>query len=443
VAANKHVVAIIGGATSGAEAASVLSDHGCDVVVFEQNPRPFGKIEDGLPRWHAKQRAKEYVKIGEKLCKRGVTLVPKTRLGTDVPFGALLEEWGFSAVLLANGAWKDRPLPVPEPYAYEGKGVAYQNALVYWFNHYHEKGYAGEQYQVPEGVIICGGGLASFDVAKICMIETTQRKLRARGIEADMHDLEKDGVFKTCEKHGLAFDALGITPCTLYYRRRAQDMPISSIESDATPEQKQKGYAIREKILQNAMDKFGFRFAPLSSPHSLIVERGRVVGMNFERTVVDGSRVKGTGETYAVRSELTVSSIGSIPAPIEGVEMNGEWYRFKDEDSGIYEPCEGVFGVGNVITGKGNIRVSMVHGKDIAEKVARWYLGLDGGAAPDMKAAAAAAAAEKLYAHLKKRPAPSEATVKGIQDRVAKRHREIGYTSYAEWLKKVTPPDLE
>ena len=333
---SQHVVAIIGGATSGAEAASVLSDRGCHAVVFEQNPRPFGKIEDGLPRWHAKQRAKEYVKIGEKLCKPGVTLVPNTKLGTDIFLDALFEEWGFSAVLLANGAWKDRPLPVPEADAYLGKGVAYQNPLVYWFNHYSEQSYAGEQYHVPEGAIIAGGGLASFDVVKICMIETTQRRLRERGIETHMHDVEKDGVFKTCEKHGLKFGDLGITPCTLFYRRRALDMPISTIDRDATEEQKQKGYAIREKILQNAMDKFGFRFAPLSSPHGLIVEDGRAVGMNFERTVVDGSRVKGTGQTYPVRGELIISSIGSIPAAVEGVGVKGEGYKFKDGDVGIY-----------------------------------------------------------------------------------------------------------
>ena len=170
---SKYVVAVIGGATAGAEAARVLSTYGVEVVVFEQNKRPFGKIEDGLPRWHAKQRAKEYVKISDKLKSPGVHLVPSTKLGVDVAFDALLDEWGFNAVLLANGAWKDRPLPVDNPYEFEHKGVAYQNSLVYWFNHYNESTYDGVQYDIPDGAIVAGGGLASFDVVKICQIERT------------------------------------------------------------------------------------------------------------------------------------------------------------------------------------------------------------------------------------------------------------------------------
>ena len=47
---NRHVVAIFGGACAGSTAADILAAHGAEVVVFEQNIRPYGKIEDGLPR---------------------------------------------------------------------------------------------------------------------------------------------------------------------------------------------------------------------------------------------------------------------------------------------------------------------------------------------------------------------------------------------------------
>jgi flavin-dependent dehydrogenase len=58
--APQFVVAVVGGATAGAEAAGMLAARGITTVVFEQNPRPYGKIEDGLPRWHVKLRKKEY-----------------------------------------------------------------------------------------------------------------------------------------------------------------------------------------------------------------------------------------------------------------------------------------------------------------------------------------------------------------------------------------------
>ena len=65
-----HFVAVIGGATAGAEVASRLADKGVNVFVFEQNARPYGKIEDGLPRWHVALRNKEYGVIDEKLQKQ-------------------------------------------------------------------------------------------------------------------------------------------------------------------------------------------------------------------------------------------------------------------------------------------------------------------------------------------------------------------------------------
>ena len=50
------VVLIIGGAVSGSTAVKKLTDEGIRCVVVEQNKMPYGKIEDGLPRWHEKQR---------------------------------------------------------------------------------------------------------------------------------------------------------------------------------------------------------------------------------------------------------------------------------------------------------------------------------------------------------------------------------------------------
>ena len=105
-----HFVAIVGGAIAGSVAAEILADNGIRVVVIEQNRRPYGKIEDGLPRWHQEQRKQEYSRIDARLKKPGVSFLPSTRIGRDLDFQALCDNWGFSAVLLANGAWRDREL---------------------------------------------------------------------------------------------------------------------------------------------------------------------------------------------------------------------------------------------------------------------------------------------------------------------------------------------
>ena len=54
-----HFVAIFGGAVAGSEAAFQMANRGFRVVVFDQNTLPYGKIEDGLPKWHDKLRDKE------------------------------------------------------------------------------------------------------------------------------------------------------------------------------------------------------------------------------------------------------------------------------------------------------------------------------------------------------------------------------------------------
>ena len=79
---------------------------------------------------------------------------------------------------------------------------------------------------------------------------------------------------------------------------------------------------------------------------------------------------------WLLPAQMVISSIGSIPEPLAGIEMDGPYYAFRDDDSGVYEPLPGVFGVGNVVTGQGNIKVSLDHGKAVASFLVENYLGL-------------------------------------------------------------------
>ena len=187
----KYLVAIVGGAVSGAEAAHQLTERGVECVVFDQNMLPFGKIEDGLPKWHSKLRDKEEQRINEKLAHELVHFVPGVRLGRELQFDDLVHNWGFSAVLLAIGAWRDRPLPIEGIDAYIGKGLIYQNPFIHWFNHKHEKDADKDTYEIKDGAIVVGGGLASLDVVKVLMIENVMRALKERGHDVNMFDLDR------------------------------------------------------------------------------------------------------------------------------------------------------------------------------------------------------------------------------------------------------------
>jgi NADPH-dependent glutamate synthase beta subunit-like oxidoreductase len=444
-----HVVAIVGGAVSGSVAAQILAERGCEVIVFEQNDRPYGKIEDGLPRWHTKLRRQEYEKIDERLARRNIHFVPRTRLGRDLDFEELATRWGLSALLLANGAWRDRTLEVPGVDEYVDKGLVYQNPLIYWFNHKNEKAYSGPRYEVPDGTLCVGGGLASIDVIKVIQLEIYERALRAHGVEATMYELEHEGIAKYCEKRKIDPKSLGVTDGLLVYRRRAEDMPLADTPANATPEQLKKAETIRKKILEVCQRKFMFRFQERRLSQKPIVEGGRLVGILAAETKVEGRKVEPVpGVEHQLRAPLTISSIGSVPEKIPGIKMKGETYTYKSWDTGEYDGLPAVFGLGNVVTGKGNIRDSFEHGEFVAKHLVESYLGIgesrDVSAVTAPAAAAGAAQAEAVHAHVAAKPALSPEKAMAILERIRMRQREVGCDGdYKAWISKNTPPDLE
>ncbi|HXV36151.1 MAG TPA: NAD-binding protein [Myxococcota bacterium] len=441
-----HCVAVIGGAVAGAEVAGALAQAGCEVVVFEQNARPYGKIEDGLPRWHEALREKEYAAIGERLRRPGVRFVPCTRVGEHVGFRELVRDWGFSAVVLANGAWRDRPLPIEGIDAYVGKGLIYQNPFVIGFNHMHDPTYSGPRFEALDGALVIGGGLASIDVVKILMLETTRAALAKRGIEVDVIELEVKGIPKLLATHGLAFSDLGLEGCTLFYRRSEQEMPLVEIPEDATPERVEKVRGSRAKLLEKAREKYCFKVEALAAPEQMIVENGRLVGLMFRRMRVEAGKLVPTDERFERRGSCVVSSIGSIPLPIEGIEMKGELFRFADWELGRLDAYPTVFSAGNIVTGKGNIIASRKHARQVTQLMVEDFLGIahaersaEAGIA-EVAGARVRASAERIAAALEKQPPIRAEALESIRARVAARQREVGYDGdFDAWIARVSP----
>jgi NADPH-dependent glutamate synthase beta subunit-like oxidoreductase len=428
----RPVVAIIGGAVAGSEAAAACATRGAIAVVFEQGERPYGKIEDGLPRWHEKLREKEYARIAANLGSSDVIFVPKTEIGTDLSWAELYGELGLSAVVLANGAWRDRPLPVEGCEAFLGRGLAYQNEVVYWFNHYEDEGYEGPVFEIPDDVVVIGGGLASIDVVKIINLELYSRALRERGIQVDLTEMEVKGIPRTLEAHGLTAEDLGIRGATLYYRRRKEDMPLASAD-DPSPEKLAKLQAARAKIMDRVTSKYLVRFEPLCRPIGLLTDGNRLTGIRFQRTEVVDGRVRGVeGTEFEAPASLVISSIGSIPKPIEGIPSKGELYHYADWDTGEVHGLPGVFGLGNVLTGKGNIKDSRENAIEIVEKVVAAYLGVgdDPGGAVGEISAEVEAIAKKAAAG---KPMGVSA-MKALADRIEARYRKIGYEDFESWM---------
>ena len=371
-APSKHLVAIVGGAVSGSVAASSLIEKGHTVVVIEQNPRPFGKIEDGLPKWHKKQREQEYAKINERLNHPNIFYVPKTKLGKDITFDDLSNNLNFSAIILAIGASKDRPINLTGIDMLEKNALVYQNDFIYWFNHQDEVDY---NIEIKDGVTIIGGGLASLDVAKACQIELFRNAIpESIKNEIDIEEIETQGIPKICDKYDINYDQLNINGATIIYRRTSKQMPLADIPDNASEEVISKMQNVRMKILQKAMDKFLFNFQELVSPKELIINGNKLEGIVLNKTKLIDGKVQVLDENISINTNQIISSIGSIPEPIEGIQMDGEIYKVENEENGIYDKKKGIFLAGNAVTGKGNIRESMKHAEKVADYVMNSYL---------------------------------------------------------------------
>jgi NADPH-dependent glutamate synthase beta subunit-like oxidoreductase len=419
-----YAIAIVGGAVSAAEVAGMLSDVGVLTVVLEQNPRPYGKIEDGLPRWHRALREKEYRTIDEKLERPHVHFVPCTRLGRDVQLSELINEWGLHAVILAHGAWADRSFPVEGADSFVGRGLVYQNPFIHWFNHYVEQGYKGEQYEILDGTIVVGGGLASIDVVKVLQLELVLRALRERGIEEDLVETEVKGIPEVLKRHNLTWDALGLEGSTIYYRRRPEDMPLVDVPEGANEKTVEKIEKSRGRVLEKAMRKYLFRVESLHAPEVVLVEGERMTGVRFARTRIEAGRAVKTEETVDVHAPMVISSIGSVPEPLQGIDMKGELYDYSDWEFGCFRDYPNLFSCGNVVTGKGNIVASRKHGNRVARHVIDDFLHLgDAATGPT--------------------PLTPEQREK-ILDRVRALQSRAGCDGdYRAWIERMTPPDLQ
>jgi hypothetical protein len=194
-------------------------------------------------------------------------------------------------------------------------------------------------------------------------------------------------------------------------------MPLAS-QKDRSEEARAKAEATRAKVLDLAMEKYRFHYAERHLAKEKIIENDRLVGVVFSRTRVDGRKaIPLPGTEVEKRHPAWISSIGSVPEPLDGVEMTGAFYKFEDWDLGVYGPRENVYGVGNAVTGQGNIVVSRKHAQAVAEHLIEQWGDSD-----------------KL----------PEARVEEIIEKVKARQAEVGYDGdYTAWIEEVIPEDLE
>ncbi|HHC80336.1 MAG TPA: hypothetical protein ENK46_10675 [Flavobacteriia bacterium] len=444
----KHYVAVIGGSVAGSEAASMLAENGFRVVVFDMNRLPYGKIEDGLPNWHINLRNRQIQEIDKKLNHPNIRFVPLTKVGETINFSELVNDWGFSAVIMANGAWKDRHLPIANIDKFLDKELIYQNAFINWFNHKHEKNYKGKKYTIRSKNLVIGGGLSSIDVVKAIMIELVKNKLKQQNIDVDIFALEKYGIPKILAQYNLNFDDLNIDKVKLVYRRTARDMPLKS-PKDGSLKSIEAAKTVSEKILTRYVEKFLFDFIPLSVPVNFTEKEGKLTGVIFQKVTLENGKIKPIEDAFfEIETEMLVSSIGSVPEKIEGLPYQYTSLKMRDDADYHVFGYDNVFAIGNAITGKGNIIESKKHGKQMTEVIIdkhltddafeKWLIAYNTQLKNDVHQQI-----EGIIREISASEIQPEAIIKGILDKTDAIHTKIGYSTYIDWVTENIPVRLE
>jgi hypothetical protein len=261
--------------------------------------------------------------------------------------------------------------------------------------------------------------------------------------------MEHTGLDKALADRKLTLADLGLKGCTMIYRRTAREMPLAAFKDGADDASKGKTMDVREKLMGLVMKKFLCNFRPNTLPKGVVMEHGRVAGLKVVTSKSEGRKViEVPGSETVLPTRLIVSSIGSIPEPIAGLPLKGEFYDFAEWDRGVPRDVKNTFGVGNVVTGQGNIAISRKHAKRVTDVVVARYLGVGDQQLnePDgvmkMAESQGAAAAAAVQAHIEKLPKLDASRLAALASRVESRQRSVGYGGDLDaWIAKVTPPD--
>ena len=184
-------VAVVGSGPAGLTAAFELCKAGFSVDVYEMTDRLGGTMVWGIPQFRLPTGIiEEDINRLQRQCE-GLTVHLNTPLGSGVSLEELKAR--HSAVLLTIGAWWGKPMGIPgENHPQVEDGVSFLRRIN-----------AGERPQMPETVVVVGGGDVAMDACRAALrlpgckqVKVVYRRgpedIPARKIE--LHHAQKEGI---------------------------------------------------------------------------------------------------------------------------------------------------------------------------------------------------------------------------------------------------------
>ena len=186
---------------------------------------------------------------------------------------------------------------------------------------------------------------------------------------------------------------------------------------------------------------------PCSLPFDKIVENDQLKGLIFKKTrIVDGV-VKPTDEKFEFKTDLVISSIGSIPEQIPGLPTLGPLFKIANEKSCQIDGFENVFAVGNAVTGRGNIKESLEHGKETVVEIMDHHLEWGETDFQKWLRSTEASISEQVGSiaqQISQRKFLSNEVITSILNKTETLQKKVGYKGdYTAWIKEKIPARYE
>ncbi len=313
-------VAIVGSGPAGLTAAHYLSLEGCKVTVFESESIPGGMLTCVIPTYRLPRETIE-AEIAS-LLDDNISIECNKALGSEITVDSLFKR-GFSAVLLAMGAHKSKPLQIQNE---DVDGVYPSIEFLKAFNLNNKSLAKGR-------VGIIGGGNSAFDAAR------------------------------------MALRQMDVSKVTILYRRTRDEMPAFAEEIEAA---EQEGIELRTLVTPRRIISFNGRVTGIECLRN---ELGEPDESGRRRPVpVEGSDHTISLDTLivAIGEDSGVDCIG--PAQSSGIETTG-YNTVKSDPATMLTNRPGVFAAGDVVTGPNTVVDAIAAGKKSALMIKRFLLG--------------------------------------------------------------------
>jgi NADPH-dependent glutamate synthase beta subunit-like oxidoreductase len=321
----KERIGVVGAGPSGLTAARDLALRGYEVVVFEELSEPGGMLRWGIPSYRLPRDvlAKEI----DDISKLGVEIRCNTRVGTDISFAQMNEE--FDYVFLGCGAQTSLKLRI------EGENLPGVFGGVEFLRDFSgdEAAWMGGTKTLGESVAIIGGGNSAIDAAR-CAVRL-------------------------------------VDEVTILYRRTRKDMP-----------------AEEEEII--AAEEEGVKIEYLVAPTQIVGSNGRVTGISCQRMRLsdfDGSGRRRPspieGSEFTLPVDSVIAAIGQGPdisfVPEDsGISIN-RWSCFELAGGSKSQTTNPRFFTGgDAVTGPDTVIKAIAAGRQAAEDIDQTIRSING-----------------------------------------------------------------